>query len=249
MGNEKRKDGQTGFVFIHGAGLNSRIWDQVTAGMNRPCLRVDFPYPEGASVAGEARRGLVLRDYVDYAAKQIEAWEAQTFIIVAHSIGGVLALRLAHTFADRLAGIAAVGAVIPGNGGSFLSTMPLVKRTVMGVLLRAFGTKPPDSAIRRGLCGDLTDEQAVNVVRSFVPESIRLYADRVKTLVPNVPKLYVKLEHDRELPQSRQDQMIASFAPQKVQTLETGHLPMLVKPKELQLMLEHFAARIETAAR
>jgi hypothetical protein len=61
------------------------------------------------------------------------------------------------------------------------------------------GTKPPDSAIRAGLCNDLSPEQALEIVRGFVPESIRVYTDRVDVSTPAVPKLYVKLTKDKEL--------------------------------------------------
>lgn len=233
---------QIGFVFIHGAGLESRIWEQVAAGLKTPFLLVDFPQRQGAKAL---REGLTLQDYTTYIKQQIEAWEVKRFVIVAHSIGGVLALKIANEVSDRLAGFVAIGATIPKQGGSFLSVFPFAKRMLLSALLRAFGTQPPESAIRNGLCNDLSPEQATEVVRSFVPESVRIYTDRVEVPVPNVSKLYLKLANDKELHPSQQDRMISNLAPHDIKILETGHLPMLSKPNEVRLALESFLSQLK----
>ncbi|MDQ0220161.1 hypothetical protein J2S21_003280 [Peribacillus cavernae] len=86
----------------------------------------------------------------------------------------------------------------------------------MSVLLRVFGTLLPESAIRNGVYNNLSLEQATEVVRGFVPESIRIYTDRIEALIPNVLKLYLKLAKDQELRLSQQDKMIASLVPQNI---------------------------------
>ncbi|CAG7647872.1 hypothetical protein PAESOLCIP111_05480 [Paenibacillus solanacearum] len=226
-----------GFVFIHGAGLSGRIWEPVVRQLGHPYLLADFPHRQGPAAS---RRHLTLHDYTTHIQAQIEAWNERPFVIVAHSIGAIPALQIAASMRDRLAGFAAVGAAVPADGGSFLSTMPPAKRALMHVLLRAFGTQPPEAAIRSGLCNDLTAEQTEQVVRGFAPESLHLYTDRAEAPIPNVPKLYIKLTNDRELSLSRQDGIISRFAPERVETLEAGHLPMLSKPDELRRVLTGF---------
>ncbi|WP_199621822.1 alpha/beta fold hydrolase [Paenibacillus alkalitolerans] len=223
-----------GVVFIQGAGLKSEIWEQVAAGINAPFLLIDYP---------QNRRKLTLQDYASHIKRRLEAWEVEKFIIVAHSLGGVVALKVAGDMPERLAGFAAVGAAIPKQGGSFLSVLPFAQRMLTGVLMRIFGTKPPESAILKGLCSDVTPEQAAEVAGSFVAESIRVYTDRSEATAPNVPKLYVKLANDREMSSSLQDQMISNLAPQHVEALETGHLPMLSRPDELALALNKFLSQ------
>ncbi|MDQ8734610.1 alpha/beta hydrolase [Paenibacillus sp. LHD-38] len=240
MNNHAYAQEKTGFVFIHGAGLNREIWSKVLEGFGHPYLLIDFPNRE------EQRGELALADYVMHIKKQIDEWGTRRVIIVAHSLGGVLSLKLAAELNDRLAGFVAVGAVIPKKGGSFLSVLPLPKRILMSLILRKMGTKPPESAIRTGLCNDLTDEQASKIVITFKPESVRVYTDRADAPAPAVPKLYVKLSKDKELSPSLQNKMISHFAPQSVQSLDTGHLPMLSDPAGLRLLLLNFIARIET---
>lgn len=234
---QKNPQEKIGFVFVYGAGLDGRIWSKVVEGMEHPYLLVEYPFRDSSV---ESRRRLSLEDYVTHMKKQVDEWGGRKFVIVAHSLGGVLALKLASELSDRLAGLIAVGAVIPKNGGSFLSVMPFPQKIIMPAILRTIGTKPPESVIRAGLCSDLSPDQAAEIARGFTPEAIRVYTDRIHVSVPDVPKLYVKLTQDKELGLSLQDQMISNLSPQSVRSLETGHLPMMKDPDGLRAILEDF---------
>lgn len=239
MNIEEQTQEKIGFVFIYGAGMERRIWEKVVAGFEYPCLLVDFPLRKGNN---ESRQELTLENYVTYIKRQVKEWEVQKFVIVAHSLGGIIALQVAADLVDRLVGFVAIGAAIPKKGGSFLSILPFPKRILMSILLRKLGTQPPESAIRSSLCNDLSPEQAAEVVRGFVPESIRVYTDKIDTSVPTVPKLYLKLKKDKEFSQSQQDKMISNFSPHHIKSLNTGHLPMLSDPDGLRLALHIFLA-------
>lgn len=232
---------KTGFVFVNGAGLESGIWSKVLEGFDHPCLLIDFPLRKAAV---ESRKELALADYVAHMKRQVDEWGIQKFVLVAHSLGGVLALRLASELSDRVIGFIAVGAAIPKKGGSFLSVLPFPKRILMSTILRKMGTKPPESAIRAGLCNDLSPEETSEIVQGFIPESVRLYTDRIGVSIPVVPKLYVKLSKDKEFNLSLQQKMVSNLSPQSVQSLETGHLPMLSDPDGLKIILRDFLIKV-----
>jgi len=237
MKKMEQQQEQVGVVFIHGAGLNRGIWTEVATGFEYPSLFIDFPIRE---VEDASHNTLALADYVRHIRQQIDAWGVSKIVLVAHSLGGIPALQVADALADRLAGFVAVGAAIPRKGGSFLSVLPFPKRILMSIILRKLGTKPPESAIRSGLCNDLSEEQASQVIKNFTPESIRVYTDSIDVTPPPVPKLYVQLSKDKEFGSAMQQKMIANLKAEYVRTLDSGHLPMLSDPKGLRHVLNQF---------
>ncbi|QJD88277.1 alpha/beta hydrolase [Cohnella herbarum] len=238
----KRASKEIGFLFIYGAGLERQVWERTAKELECPYLLADFPM---RSEPYETRRELTLEDYSTHVRKQVNEWEVERFVIVAHSLGGVVAMQAASEFSDRLAGFIAVGAAIPKAGGSFLSTLPLPKRWMMSLILKKMGTKPPEKSIRAGLCNDLTEEDSARIVRRFVPESVRVYTDPVESSLPNVPKLYVKLDKDKAFSPALQDKMILRLAPNRVANLNAGHLPMLGDPVGLRRMLLEFLSELK----
>ncbi|MBB3129671.1 pimeloyl-ACP methyl ester carboxylesterase [Paenibacillus rhizosphaerae] len=233
-----------GYVFIPGAGLDARIWDRMARELPAPWLAVDYP-GRGTDNGGTGK--LSLKDYCAHVKEQIRSWDVEKFILVTHSLGGVPGLNIAAEMGDRVAGFAAVGAVIPAGGGSFASAFPSGQRLLLPLMMRLFGTKPPEQAIRRGLCSDLTDEQADEIVRRFTPESIRVYTDRVEAASRlQIPSLYIKLGQDQELKPGMQDQMAGNLGA-RVERLESGHLPMLSHPNELRQLLQGFCTSVSAA--
>ncbi|GIO67907.1 alpha/beta fold hydrolase [Paenibacillus cookii] len=229
---------QTGYVFIHGAGLNGGIWKQVMHRLPVPCLSIDFPFRQAEDAI---RQKMSLHDYIADINNQIDRWGVERFILVAHSLGGVPALRIAADRREQVAGLAAVGAVIPADGGSFLSVFPPAQRILMAALMRTFGTRPPEQAIRKSLCSGLSPEQAGEIAKHFTPEPLRIYTDKINAHWPaGIPSLYVRLEQDRELPAKLQERMIQNLDGCMTAAINSGHLPMLSHPDELSAILLRF---------
>ncbi|SFJ83732.1 Pimeloyl-ACP methyl ester carboxylesterase [Paenibacillus sp. UNC496MF] len=243
---EMRRNEDIGFLFVSGAGLRGSIWTEVTDGLEAPALAADYPLRDGPAAE---RLRLGLADYAAHVRKQAEAWRVRRMVVVAHSIGGVAALPAAAALAERgrLAGLAAVGAAIPREGGSWLSALPMPKRAVASALMRLFGTKPPAAAIRAGLCDGLGEAQTEAVASGFVPEARRLYTEPCRAAVPPVPSVYIKLTRDKEFDPRLQDRMIANLSPGRVAALEAGHLPMLSDPEGLRAILNSFRAELAEA--
>lgn len=179
-------DNEIGLVLIHGAGLGSWIWDKTEKHLHAESLAINFP---GRNDDTMAHKSLTLDDYCNYLLEQIRKWDKQKIILVAHSIGGVTALKLVNHLGNRIVGFAGISAAIPANGGSFISTLPFPKRVLMSVMLRIAGTKPPKTAIVKSLCNSLTSNESEKVVHKFVPESRLLYFDKCYVPVPTIDKL------------------------------------------------------------
>lgn len=215
---------EAGLVLLHGAGLAAFVWDDVVSRLRPRTLPVEFP---NRGKGKRANRGLALRDYTTSAAEQVEGWDQGPVVLVAHSIGGCVALELAERLGDRVVAMVGIGAAFPRDGGSFIDCLPFPRKLFMPLLLRLFGTRPPDRAIEQGLCADLPPELSRVVVERFTPESRSLYTDNVRydSLPPE--RWYVKLTADRDFPPSAQDAMIDNLEATRVIEVDSAHLPML----------------------
>ncbi len=67
-----------------------------------------------------------------------------------------------------------------------LFQVPFPKNLIMPIILRAFGTNPPNQAIEKELCNDLTPEQTTKIVDNFTPEARLLYTTTISYKMPEV---------------------------------------------------------------
>lgn len=230
-----------GLVYLHGAGLDTWIWDEHAAHLDCPTLAASFP---GRGADSPSTSGRPLDDYVGHVVRQVEEWPVDEVVVVAHSIGGVVGVEVAAAIPERVAGFVGVCAAIPRPGGSFFSCLPLPQRALQWLLTRVVGTRPPASAIRESLCAGLSEAQTERVVEGYVAESRRLYTDRAAAGAPDVSTLYVETTDDPAFGPSVQERMIENLAADATEALATGHMPMLGDPSGLAAVLQRF---VETA--
>ncbi len=228
---------ESGFLFISGAGLGSPVWQELSPLLEGP-LRIAEkpPYSKG--------KGVNFTEYVDNIVHQAAAWEAESIILVTHSIGGCIGLSVAERLGQRLHGFVAIAAAIPKKGGSFLSTLPLLQGWLTRLIMGLSGTKPPEKIIVQGMCNDLNPTQIKRVVEGFKPEPMALYTQKCHAPVPLVPKLYIKLSDDKSYSTALQEASIRILQPDRVEILASGHLPMLSQPAALAKLLLDFRSAI-----
>ncbi len=151
-------------------------------------------------------------------------------------------MRLSEVLGDRVVGLVAMAAMIPLPNESFFSCLPFPQRTIMPLVVRLAGTKVPESAIRRGLCADLSGEQADAVVKAFTAESRRLYCEPIRYTPRELPALYAVFSGDKDFPPARQ-RIMAQRLHADVEEVPGGHLAMVSQPETLGRLLAAFAAR------
>ncbi len=220
-----------GFALIHGAGMGSWLWKDVIPELKAPALAVDFPLRgNSAKEFGE----VTLEQYVQEVSDQLASFDVEKMILVGHSIGGEIVLRLTTLQPEWIAGIALVSAVVPASGSSMVLIDPRLEPLAMRIAQGAGPVRPPDRVIEKATCNDLDEEAKALVLKNYTYESLHLFVDPVTWSVPDAtPKLYVRTTKDQSLLPAFQDKMIANAQPIRVVEMETGHLPMLSKPKEL----------------
>jgi hypothetical protein len=93
--------------------------------------------------------------------------------------------------------------------------------------------------VAKQYCSDL-DQSTTEFVKSrMTPEAPRLYLDKLtwSAMPEDMPRVYVKLMKDKSLSSDDQDRMMQRIAPTRMETLQSGHLPMLSQPRELAAIL------------
>lgn len=225
----------TPILFLSGAGLPGWIWDSVRALI-----------PVGSAVAEYPKRAdATLRDYADTVLAQAPG---PKFTIVAHSIGGVVASEVAALAPDRVDGLLGLAASMPVAGKSFLGALPAPQRTIVGLIMRFAGTRPPEKAIRSGLCAGVSDEDAARIVAEFAPESQPLYRDHVSPRTFPARRGYVVTTEDAEFPAAWQRRYSAELGSVWQRDIATGHLPMLQDSETLARMISEFMAAPNAAS-
>jgi pimeloyl-ACP methyl ester carboxylesterase len=77
-----------------------------------------------------------------------------------------------------------------------------------------------------------------------MPESEKLYTDKLKTKSISVNSLYVRLKKDKAFSETIQNRMIANLHAKQIVDIDSGHLPMLSTPDELAHILNRFATQL-----
>lgn len=214
-------------LFLGGAGLSPRIWDGVREKLGVSTVVAPRPSHDASS----------LRDHAEAA---IAVADGRRFTIVAHSIGGVVASEILRLAPEKVDGLLAVSAVVPRAGESFVSAMPAPNRWILPVALRLGGTRPPESAIRRGLGHGLEETEVDRIVAEFTPEPQRLYLDKTRGHSWSGRTGYVTTTQDRELPASMQRRFAERLGSEWSGDLATGHLPMLQDPARTAAAIRRF---------
>lgn len=216
-------------LLLSGAGLPAWIWDQVRK-------ELTFTTEVGA------RPRSAEASLTEYAAAALDSAPWEQFAVVAHSSGGAVAAEMVALAPDRVTAVLAVSAVTPKPGRSFITSMPMPRRLVLSLAMKVAGTRPPDSAIRKGLAGRLDAEIADRIVADFTAESVKLYQDKAQSGSFPHQRGYLTTTQDAELPLGLQNRFAQNLDPAWSEAVETGHLPMLEAPELLARKIESFLA-------
>ena len=227
------------FLLMHGAGLGSWIWDRVIPELSVPADAVDLPGRGDGSNPSEVS----LTQCIDFVARKA----SPRSILVGHSFSAEVALGVAAAHPRAVAAVVLVGGVVPESGKSFMSLLPLPQRLFLYVLLKLSrnGIKLPASLIKSEYCNDLDEDMTGLVLAKKVPEVPHLYLDKIDwaALPDDMPRFYVKLLNDKSVDPQQQDEIISRIRATDVESLRTGHLPMLARPREMAAILNRVAYR------
>lgn len=216
-------------LFLSGAGFPEWIWDDV---------RSQFD-PEQCSVVASRPSNPTASDLDGYAQQALIDAPERPFMIVAHSLGAVVGLRMVELAPGRVDRFLAISGVVPPPGGSFVSAMPYPNRLILDLVMRFAGTRPPDKAIRSTLAG--VDPATIErILHDFTTEPRSLFRQRIDPTRRSVHTGYLHTSRDRELPMRLQNKFAENLEASWTSTIDAGHMPMLERPKATAETIEAF---------
>jgi pimeloyl-ACP methyl ester carboxylesterase len=151
-------------VFIHGVGLNRRIWAEQVKAFS-PFYRVITYDLAGHGRSDTLRGPLTLDDFAKQLLALADAVDSQRLHLVGHSLGALIAIEFALKYPDRVIALVAMNAVFHRSDAQ--------RRAVAERALR----------LERGEAGNLAGATITRWFGDPVPDELAVSADTVRNML------------------------------------------------------------------
>jgi pimeloyl-ACP methyl ester carboxylesterase len=182
----------------------------------------------------------------------------ETAIVVAHSMGGVIATEAAARCPQAIAALVFVAAFMPKDGQSLLDMTKLPEGAGDQVQANIVIEGEPAVAVMpaqasgAALYGCCTEEVTASAIVRQRPQPVAPFVTPVSIppgALEGIKRFCVLCTLDRAMMPALLRRMIAENPCQEVVELDTDHTPQLSMPEELAGALQRFASHSTTAAR
>lgn len=215
-------------LLLTGGGLPGWIWDQVRAQMKEGSIVIQFPDGQGT-----------LEEHAQLVINAMPPGEEKVNL-VAHSVSAAVAAEVAARVPKRLDGVLLISSLLPQSGKSLVDVLPLVGPKLVAPQLVKNGLKLSEKRLRAmgpGVASVVLDK----LVRETGTFSGAVLAEPIGAPAWPARRGYVLTTKDTAVPASFQSRVAKRFDA-TVYTLETGHLPMLTRARDLARIIEQFTS-------
>ena len=236
------------FVLVHGAFGGAWCWEPVVGPLEARGHTVEtLDLPGGGDDPTPAAE-VTLEGCVARVREVLERGEPA--VLVAHSMGGVVATQAASESGDHVTALVFVASFMPADGQSLLDLthLPEGEGDMIQANLRVEGEPPvatlPDDAAAVAIYNCCTPEQTRAALPRRRPQAVAPFATPVQVddaALAAIPRFYVLTKQDNSIPQALQRRMIAEHPCRDVVELDTDHAPYLSATDELVEALDRFA--------
>jgi pimeloyl-ACP methyl ester carboxylesterase len=229
------------FVLVHGAFAGGWIWEPLGERLEAA----------GHSVEAPDLVGLTLGAYVSRLAGVLDE-RPDPAIVVAGSMGGVVATQVAARMPDRFARLIYSAAFVPQDGQSLLdlTRLPEGRDDQTQANLVVAGDPPmawvPDAIARRTAFACCSDAVAAWALERRRPQAVAPFGEPVDLdgfRFGTIRTTYVLCQRDQSIPPALQRRMLTAAGCTDVVELDTDHVPQLSAKAELAELLIERARR------
>lgn len=183
-----------GFVLVHGGVHDARCWRDLIPHLSWPVVALDMP---GRGGSRTPLADFTLRAGTDAIVEAIDTAPFDRAILVGHSLAGLTLPYAAAARRAEVAHLVFIGASIPPEGASLLSTITPAVRLVVAHYLRQAGgeLRLPAWFARRIFCNDMAPDQVARTLDELVPEAPGVFFEPVSRadMPEEVPRTWVLL--------------------------------------------------------
>ena len=228
------------------------VWGHLTAPRQSP-PSLSLAPAVGAVTTIDFRAALgdpweaTLEEATDHVADQARALGEAPALAVGHGMGAALLLASLPKWSVPPKRVALFAGVVPSQGASIISALPLPARYGLGLLpfprMAQRRLQIPKRMVYQRLCNGMETMEVVHYVAAFHPLPLQWL--RSPLAIPQdlsaCPITYVALERDRLLAPRLQREQARRAGAQKVLSLDACHQAMLQQPEEVARIIRQEA--------
>jgi len=237
------------FVLVHGAFGGAWCWERVVPLLEAGGHTVQTLDLPGAGDDQTPVEEVTLQSCAERVCDALESGDDEA-VLVAHSMGGVVATQAAAWSAGSIDSLVFVAAFMPANGQSLLdlTQYPEGAGDQVQANIVVEGDPPvaalPDDAAKRAIYNCCDEEQTAFAMARRRPQAVAPFATPVTVddeALESIPRSYVLTLQDNSIPPPLQLRMISEHPCWRVVDLDTDHAPYLSKTAELAAVLSELA--------
>ena len=234
---ERCGQGET-IVFVHGSGLNTRMWDKQRDSLRSSMEVVIVDLPGHGKSPGDGCDSV--EEYRDEVYGIIKRLDVGRCYLAGHSLGGAVALSLALSYRDVVAGLVLIGT------GAKLKVLPQILEgikkdkghTLNSIVTLAF-SKKASPALKKEAFDEMMRCRAEVIYKDFNACDRFNIMDSIASLM--VPALIVCGTDDSLTPPKYSLYLNEAIPGSRLVLIEdAGHMVMREKPEEVNRAVEEF---------
>jgi pimeloyl-ACP methyl ester carboxylesterase len=231
------------FVLVHGGGHGGWCWQRMATVLRHRGHQVWTPTLTGFGERHHLDHGQVTFDtMVTDVNAVLEYEDLHDVVLVGHSMGGVIAPRVAEATIERVARVVWMAAVVLNDGETLLEAVPATPEVSRAVTIREDGTAMTDHALLiEALMPDASPQDQAWVLerhRSYPPAALIEPGQLSRFLALGLPTGYVVATEDLMVPPALARTFADRLPGAALAEVAAGHDLMLTHPEESALALE-----------
>jgi pimeloyl-ACP methyl ester carboxylesterase len=224
-------------VLVHGGGLGKECWDRLLPFLDGDVLAVDLP-GRGDNPADLAEVGIA--EFVDSVVDDIESRDLHDVVLVGHSLAGLTIPGVAGRVPDRIRALVFISCTVPREGQSTYDTLdPEIQAISDENPNDELTTLDPEIA-KAVFYNDVDDPEVLEWGLSIlVPEAPASVTDTMvlSTMPRDLRRVWIRLNDDVIVAPVKQDRFVETLGGCEVLELDSGHMAMVSRPRDLAALL------------